>query len=350
MSFYERRLQADIDAIRAEVLAIGEEVERNVGRSVRALLTADDALAYEVVLDDLPVNRRVRALDARCHAFVARHLPSAGPLRFISSVLRMDIGVERIGDYAVSIARQAVQVEADLPPDVSRMLTSMDEQARMMLRQALKAWGDQDVELARATKKLASSMDASLHTAFGVLVEEGERGHVLQVSELFGLLTVFARLERVSDQAKNICEEAVFAATGLTKPPKVYKVLFWEADNAGASLLAESMARRAFPESGHFESAGWSSAAEARPSWAPVMSELGLDGEGIRPSGLDTLQAALDDFHVIVGFGDDTGRPDIPFGSSYLRWSVPADPREASRELSVQIAALMERLRGPDAA
>ena len=71
---------------------------------MHALLTRDRELAAEVILGDLPINREVRAIDALCHAFVARHLPSAGHLRFVSSVLRLNVELERIGDYAVTIA------------------------------------------------------------------------------------------------------------------------------------------------------------------------------------------------------------------------------------------------------
>ena len=72
----------------------------------------------EVVLGDLVVNRRVRKLDSKCHAFVARHLPSAGHLRFVSSVLRLSIALERVGDYAVIIARELAQLESPPPQQV----------------------------------------------------------------------------------------------------------------------------------------------------------------------------------------------------------------------------------------
>ena len=62
---------------------------RHCGTPSRALLTLDRDLAYATVLGDKPINREIRELDRLCHAFVARHLPSAGHLRFVSSVLRL---------------------------------------------------------------------------------------------------------------------------------------------------------------------------------------------------------------------------------------------------------------------
>lgn len=349
MSFYERRLQTDIDQIRAEVVSIGLAAERGVARSIRALLTNDDAEAYEVALDDLPINRRVRALDKRCHAFVARHLPSAGPLRFISSVLRLNIELERVGDYAVSIARQAARLSSALPPEVSQLIVSMDAQARDMLRNALQAFADQDAALARRTKSQASSLDAGLSVAYQVLATLGEGDDPTPVRDLFRLLTVFARLERVSDQAKNICEEAMFAATGETKPPKVYKVLFLDQDHRCWGPLAEAMARKAYPGSGAYDSAGLTPAAASAPELASIAAPLSLDLTDAVPQGLASLDRELADYHVIVALGPVQDLPSIPFSTALLRWPMPADAAAAVPALSAGIASLMERLRGKDA-
>ena len=349
MSHYERRLEADIASIRAEVLSIGAAAEKGVERSIRALLNDDDSEAYAVVLEDLPINRRVRALDKRCHGFVARHLPSAGPLRFISSVLRLNIALERIGDYAVSIARQATVLGTDLPLEVQRLLISMDEQARLMLRQSMTAFAEGDAGLARGTKSMAGTIDAGLHNAYNMLVAMGEEKGSSEVRDLFGLLTVFARLERVSDQAKNICEEAIFTATGATKPPKVYKVLFLERAHNNWGHLAEHMARKAFPGSGAYDSAGWAPASTLAPSLLPQAEQLGLELGEAQPQSVDDLFHPLADYHVIVCLGDSEGCPEIPFYTSLLKWTLPEDTQQAARELSAHIADLMQLMRGDDA-
>ena len=71
------------------------------------------------------------------------------------------------------------------------------------------------------------------------LVREGER-RSRPLKELFALLIILHRMERVADQAKNICEETIFAATGETKPPKTYNILFVDRGNDLASQLAGS--------------------------------------------------------------------------------------------------------------
>ena len=77
-----------------------------------------------------------------------------------------------------------------------------------------------------------------IHRIFQDLIAEGEKnGH--SIRDLFAMLVMFNRIGRVSDQAKNICEDTLFAVTGETKQPKVYKVLFVDAHNDCASQVAE---------------------------------------------------------------------------------------------------------------
>ena len=97
MSHYEERLEQYLTRIITTVRDLGERVEVAVDRAVRALLTSDHDLSSAVIVGDLPINRDVRNLDRLCHVFVARHLPSAGHLRLVSSVLRLNIAIERTG-------------------------------------------------------------------------------------------------------------------------------------------------------------------------------------------------------------------------------------------------------------
>ena len=100
---------------------------------------------------------------------------------------------------------------------------------------------------------MADQVERTFDTVFAdLLAEEGRR----RIKDLFGLLVVFNALERVSDQAKNICEETVFAVTGEGKAAKVYNILFIDEDNSCQSQMAEAMARKSFPHAGRYTSAG----------------------------------------------------------------------------------------------
>jgi phosphate transport system protein len=359
VSHYEQRVQADLDRIRDRVRAVGEAVHQNVENACHALLELDRRRAAETIIADMPVNRAIRDIDRLCHAFVVRHVPSAGILRFISSVLRLTIAVERVGDYAATIAREVVQLSAPPPPAVARDVEMVGEQTRLMFRQSMKAFIDGNAELARGIKGMARQMDSTFERVFDDLLVEGEQAS-RPLLDLFALLVVFNRLERIGDQAKNLCEETIFAVTGETKEPKRYMILFADARNDCWSQMAAAAARKAFPESGTYTSAGWDPADQVRPALVQLLDAKGVDTSGLAPAPLPKSRDALDDFHLVVGL-EGSLRDHLavlPFRTVLLDWNLPEAEADATspealeaawRQISVRVRGLMEQLRGEDA-
>jgi phosphate transport system protein len=359
---YEERMEKDLGEIREALTSIGGMLDRAIANSVKALLTRDVPLASMTVLRDMPVNRASRDLDRLCHRFVARHLPSAGILRFISGVLRVSIGLERIGDYAVAVAREAIQHRAALDERTVGELESMASQARGMLGRSLDAFVKLDVPLARETMALEDRADALFRSVYHELIAEAERDGA-PVRDLFGLLDTFHRLERVTDQSKNICEETLFAAVGEVKAPKVYRILFIDDRNAGASVMAQAIAKKSFPESGRYASAGWDPIAALDPGFVAFMDRFGHDIRNIAPAKIDGSREALRQYHVVVALapGADTHVVERPYTTVLLDWSAEvaaAGPigafEDSHREalykfLAPKIRELMELLRGDQA-
>ncbi len=358
MSHYEARLQRDLDQIREDLVAIATLVEDAVRDAVHALLSGNREQAYACVLGDLPVNRAVRKLDKACLAFIATHLPTAGPLRWVSAVMRMNIALERIGDYAVTICREAVQLPRPPGEALSRKLELMSKESRQMLHQSMQAFADLNAEAAKATMVMADRAEDIFEAVFEELMgADGEWSK----RDIFNLLVIFHELERVSDQAKNICEETVFAATGEGKPPKTYRVLFLDEDNAGIGKLAEALGRKGYPHYMTFASAGRTAASD----FDPVMSELalgrGMDLNGDTPAALAPIEAELGGYHVIVSLaGAVTDYMErVPFHTVALQWDLgrapPSNTPNAKerwdaiqRELAVRLHDLVELMHGEE--
>lgn len=345
MSGHTTRLERDLEAIRSRVAGIGERVGNAVRDAVASLLNRDVDAGFAVVLDDLPINRDVRALDADCHRFVARHLPAAGHLRFVSAVLRLDIALERIGDYAVTIGRVGARLDGPIPDRLRSDIQRMADQSIQMLQLAIRAFVTGDAELARETKALAPKIDTAYDQVFGHLMDQDR-----EVLEIVRLLAVYDRLERVSDQAKNVCEETMFVVSGETKAPKRYRVLFVDQDNAMWSQLAEALARKSFTDKGTFRSAGLTPAAALDPRLADAAEELSVDVGLARVAGMPEMVAPPTGFHVVVSIGLEVHEilPQIDFHTALVRWPAPdaADVVGAARQLSAGLADLMETLRG----
>lgn len=351
-SHYEERLQRDLNWIQDLVGIVGQAITKAIDDAVTAVMNLDKDLAALTVIGDYTINRQTRELDRLCHAFVARHLPSAGHLRYVSAVLRLTIALERIGDYAATISRTAAQLSTQPPPVVARDMEMMSEHARRMLVEGLRSFQQRDVTLANSTLAAASQFTRYFDKVFADLVKEGE-AHSRPTNDLFALMATFNRLERVIHQAKNICEETLFVATGKQKGEKTFNILFVDGPNTGASVLAEHFTRKAFPQSGRYRSAGWQAGEEIDPSWLRFAQTVGIDLQKAWPTPLSTLQPQFDDYHLIIGFGgkarEQIGK--VPFHTTVLIWDVDvaAEPEAVYRQLTPRIRELMERLRGEQA-
>jgi len=353
MSHYEERLERDLLDVRDRVLAVGAEVEEALRCAERAVLHADRAIAARTILRDNVINRHIREVDARCHAFVARHLPSAGHLRLVSAVLRIDLELERIGDYAATICRESLQLAQPAPPALLSDFEVMSAHGRNLLHRALEAFRAGSADLARGTLGLAAPQRAMVRKLFADLLHEAEIAS-RPIGELFALLIVLHRLERVSDQAKNICEETIFAATGEIKTPKTYRFLFVDERNDRESQLAEAWARKYYPRSGTYMSAGWSPAERLDPELVEFVEQHGLDFPNTQPKGIASLPVELAEFDILVSLAGDP-RPHlgaIPFRTVVVEWSLPSDRgslEDVARRVAAELQGLIEILRGEHA-
>jgi phosphate transport system protein len=360
MTHYEERLERDIAGIRRQAAEMAALVETAVKNAMHALQTGNTRLAAATILSDHPINRTMRRIDALCHKFIALHLPSAGPLRLLSSVIRANIELERIGDYAVTIAREVIQLEAPPSGPLARELERVGNETMLMLRQSISAFNELNAEKARSTMLMEEQMESDLDLIYAELMANVDRA---AVKKLLAMFAIFNQLKRVADQAKNLCEETVFAVTGDPKAPKVYNILFLDEDNSCQSRMAEALARKLFPGSGNYRSAGREPATAFNPAMLKFLEDHGITIDtGTKPAALDMTPLELTTQHVIVSLqGPVNGYLEqVPFHTTPLEWDVvPIQPgtgpvdtailEELYRELAVHVRDLMETLRGEGA-
>ena len=357
MTHYEQRLERDLQIIRDRIGALTTRVDAAVEKSVHALLHFERELASRVILNDHPINSIRREIENLCHVFVARHLPSAGILRYISSVLRLTVELERIGDYAVSMARETVQLEKPLPDAVAKDLDMLARHSRSGLQQALASFQDGNVDLARGTKKQASKARSEYDQVYLDLLHEAEQG-TRPITDIFAILFAFMRLARINDQTRNICEETVFAVTGESKQPGRFHILFVDENSTFRSVMAKAIARKAFPASGEYEIAGW------QPADGPdrkVLEYLDAHGHAVDTITPLPLPSELAEYDVIVGLAGDAAPHlgAIPFRTTLIHWDVGPGTGDGDltdeileatyKDLTTEIRELMETLRGEQA-
>ena len=215
-------------------------------------------------------------------------------------------------------------------------------------------------EMAKSTMILEEQMENDLDIIYAELMANDERDRVMNLLALFA---VFTQLKRIVDQAKNLCEETVFAATGDTKAPKVYNIMFVDEDNSCQSQIAEAIARKNFPESGNYTSAGRQPATQLNAAMVEFLDSHGVTlADTAKPRSIDMTPLELTTQHVIVSLQGPVNSyfGQVPFHTTPLEWDVGPAPDSADeagikrleeiyRDTAVQVRDLMETLRGEGA-
>ncbi|MCP4391826.1 MAG: phosphate signaling complex protein PhoU [Gammaproteobacteria bacterium] len=358
MSHLEERLEHDLNEIRDHIAKMGAEVEQALEGAFRALEKNNDKLAFKTILSDLPINRHMRQIDRLCHAFIAVHLPSAGHLRLISSVIRCNIILERVGDYAVTIAREAVQL-GDVPEGyMSSELKKVSAEAMAVLSEAITSFNSSNAERARHAITMSKQVEHEMDGIYAELLDCGDADGGCGRNTMIYLI-IFSQLKRVADQAKNLAEEAIFIETGETKSPKIYRILFMDESNSCLGPMAALIADKAFHDLGQFSTAGMKAANSLDSGMVTFMQGRGFNLADITPRQVDTSRESLSDFHVIVGLNQKVMKAvgQIPFRTSALHWKKLEQPENDDaqaweslyKNLALQIQELMTLLHGDEA-
>lgn len=323
----EALLQHDIDLVRAKLLAMVALDEQALTRAFHAFLKRDRQLAYSVILRDQDVDAMETELDRTCLEFIVRHQPVAGHLRFVYAASKVVSQLERVGDYAESIARQVLLVSAvpmEMPTEKFNELVNL---AIPMLHNAVRAFVDKNADLARTTMAIEPRVNQIRDSITGDLVEWRAQNR-LPLEALLPLITLARRFERVSDQATNICEEALYFATGeylRHMPREGFRVLFVDENNGCLSRIAEAVANNMGAKRFTFESAGLTAGA-VDPQTVRFLAEKGADISHCPSRSIEQV-SQIEQVHVVVALTKEAQKafPQKPAKTLGLQWSVP-DP------------------------
>jgi phosphate transport system protein len=323
----EQSLQRDIDRIRGKVSEMGGLAESVLRDCVRALKERNRQIAYTVILRDKRIDELEKEVDRLCLEFLVRQQPVAGHLRFAYSTIRINLELERVGDYAESIARQSLKL---MPMDIRLPIDRFEEMANLsipMLHDAVEAFVKQDADLARRTMETEEAVDL-LKSRLNKDIVGLFREQKIPFEALNPLMMITRRLERVSDQARNLCMEVLYMCTGeysRHQGGEVFRLLFVDEHNSCRSQMAEAIANSLDQPKFIFSSAGIDPQPIA-PSTIHFLRDKKLDTSRLSPKALSQIPN-LEHYHVIVALAKEAEKafPPKPRKVVFLDWSV-ADP------------------------
>ena len=206
---FDRSLQE----IQDELLVLGSMVEKSIDRSVLALKNRDLSLSKTVIDDDDLIDDLRNKIEEKCISVIATQNPMAGDLRTVISVLYIAEELERMGDYAVGIAKISLSIgkEPMLKPLVD--IPRMAEKSSKMLSRSLDALVNRDEQLAIQVCRDDNEVDELYNQVYRELLTF-MISDPKTIERATYLLWVSHNIERIADRATNISERVLYLITG----------------------------------------------------------------------------------------------------------------------------------------
>ncbi|SDI89627.1 phosphate signaling complex protein PhoU [Billgrantia gudaonensis] len=210
-----RQFNQELEELKTHLMTMGGLVEQQVQQAIQALLDGDSRLAEEVSEGDHQVNEMQLKIDDECTRVLARRQPAASDLRLVLAVIRATADLERIGDEASKIARNALTlIESGNGVRGLVEVRHISEHVRKMLRDALTAFARFDTELALQVVHEDDAVDDEYGSAMRSLMTfmmEDSRA----IGPVLSVMWILRALERVGDHADNLAEYVIYLVKGL---------------------------------------------------------------------------------------------------------------------------------------
>ena len=144
------RYDSELESIKSQFTEMGGLVEQQVSDALHALLEVDSAVAEKVIDNDDRINDMELSIDEDCSLILARRQPAARDLRLVLTIIKTTTDLERIGDEADKMARQAITLaEEGRAPRGYVEIRHIGKQVIQMLNQAIDCFVRQDPRTCR---------------------------------------------------------------------------------------------------------------------------------------------------------------------------------------------------------
>jgi phosphate transport system protein len=204
----------EVERLKKRILTLSAQVEESVILAVKALRERDEELARQVEAGDAEIDAAEVEVEEEALKILALYQPVAMDLRFLTSVLKINNDLERIGDLAANIAKRAIRIcQFDALP-IPEEMHQMGSHARDMVRDSLTAFVNLDHTMAEKVCEHDEVVDDLCKKMYN-FIEEQVRANPDNTRYYLQMLTASRNLERIGDHATNIAEDVSYLVNGV---------------------------------------------------------------------------------------------------------------------------------------
>ena len=190
-------------------------VQQMIKATTDQLVLRDAELSEDIFGLEKEVNIQEIVIDDRCLKLIALNQPVGADLRFITSAMRINSDLERMGDEAVNISEMALDLikYPELKPLID--IPQMSDIVKQMVEDSIKAFNTSDVELAKSVLGKDDEVDDLKDRVFSDLKEYMTKSSDPDtIQRAVNLILITRSIERIGDHATNICEDVIFMVHG----------------------------------------------------------------------------------------------------------------------------------------
>lgn len=220
-----RHFDVEMNDLQSRLVEMAGFVQQMIKTTIDQLVSRDNKLSETVFGLEKEVNIQEIVIDDKCLKLIALNQPVGADLRFITSAMRINSDLERMGDEAVNISEKALDLSKypELKPLID--IPQMAEIVQQMVEDSIKAFNTSDVELAKQVVNKDDDVDALKDRVFKDLKEYMTKSTDPETIErAVDLILVARSIERIGDHATNISEDVIFMVHGKdVRHPKTFK-------------------------------------------------------------------------------------------------------------------------------
>ncbi|MEY4348051.1 MAG: hypothetical protein RIS43_470 [Actinomycetota bacterium] len=204
-----------LQQVQSDLVEMARLVEVAMSSATQALLSADVHLAESVIGDDIRINAINANVEEVCLAALATGQLSEADVRFTVASIRMSTTLERMGDLAAHVAKQARLrfPFVSIPDELQSTFRHMGEIANSIVADTAKVIETQDLRRAADMTAQDAQMDA-IHRELFTIVLSPDWKHGVEAAIDVTLLSRY--YERFADHGVTIARRIAFLVTGET--------------------------------------------------------------------------------------------------------------------------------------
>lgn len=220
-----RHFDMEMNDLKSRLVDMAGLVQQMIKATTDQLVLRDAKLSEEIFGLEKEVNIQEIVIDDKCMKLIALNQPVGTDLRFITSAMRINSDLERMGDEAVNISEMALDLikYPELKPLID--IPQMSEIVKQMVEDSIKAFNTSDVELAKAVLEKDDDVDDLKDRVFADLkVYMTKSTDPDTIQRAVNLILIARSIERIGDHATNICEDVIFMVHGKDiRHPKTFR-------------------------------------------------------------------------------------------------------------------------------